>query len=163
MSFLTYGPAEPPPRRGNRRQPLMSRERVAAVNAVDCPKCGSPKMQMCVYVQVPMPTQYRSTRENSPAMARYDKSGSATKVPHIERMDAYRAGARRQAIRVYQKQYREQRKQEAVRLAKDGPLMAAVRAMRQFDVQEHERLREWLAAYGDILVNASGEAGVSGL
>lgn len=153
MSRFSYGPAQPRPKRGNRLPPLMSEQSVAVINGIGCPKCGVPRMHQCVYTQVPMP---RSRDEQSPAWVRYEKSGSATKVPHIERREAYRALQVKEARTRKSREWREQQKKIRAQRPPDS-LLAAAHAMRQFDLREHERLREWIAAYGEILVNANQE------
>lgn len=151
---VSLDPWEPvPPARRSSPVPVWGPERVEAVNTEKCPKCGAEPMVMCVYVQVPMPRGYS---QGGQAAARYDRSGTPTKVPHIERTEALRASKRRERQRGYREYHKAQaRVQAAVRPGQE--LRKAVHAMRQWDLAEHERLGAWIREHGHILVNAAEE------
>jgi hypothetical protein len=125
----------------------MGPERVAAINTEKCLKCGADPMRMCVYVQVPVPRGYA---KGGPAAERYQRSGTPTKVPHTERVEALRVRQRKE------REAKERKAKERARAAMkpSDELLEAAHAMRQYDLAEHERLRAWVIAYGEILMSA---------
>lgn len=137
---------QPPPHKGV--IPIWGPERVEAVNTEKCPKCGAEPMRMCVYVQVPVPQGYS---RGGPAVERYQRSGTPTKVPHHERAEALRARKRKERQRAERKSLEKRR----AAMKPSDETLEAVRAMRQYDLAEHEKLRAWVQEYGDILVNAN--------
>lgn len=145
VSVDQWEPPENPGRPGH--GVYLGPERVEAINTEKCPRCGAGPMYMCVYVQVPIPRGYS---RGGPAAERYRRSGTPTKVPHHERIEAMRHRKRKED-RV---RHRKALERARAAMKPSADLMEAAHAMRQFDFAEHQRLGSWMRAYGDILVNA---------
>lgn len=119
--------------------PIPDEEVIAEVR---CPLCKAKKGSPCVYVRNKVIYQYANTASNRAKAARV---GQPTKRIHQERRDsAYRA--RRQARSIAPQHPLLHIRPE---------LLEVAAAMRAFDLQEYERLKVWIVAYGDILANAN--------
>lgn len=120
-----------------------------------CDDCGAVKGAPCVYLAPKdgkgHPINPDFTHWYSPKVqAQLARVGTATKRPHNARF-------RRASDR------RWRRGQRAVQAARRGAvvpaspaLLAAARAMREFDLAEHERLRQWLRVHGALLARLAG-------
>lgn len=110
--------------------------------AVRCPQCGMPKWEQCVYVLPPtinleFGTHYLSYSQQR-AVARV---GKPTQRPHAARTD--------NARRRYQlKKNKEDRSFEAA--SAQRRLIATIE--REWERQEHFKLREWFRRHGRILI-----------
>lgn len=98
---------------------------------VKCPKCQSEAGVMCVYMPVAVYPGSRSSAE------RASREGTPTKRVHAERQNVL-----------------TQRRLKRLDAARIAPLQtpAAVQAIRDFDMREHEAMRAWLRENGRLLL-----------
>jgi hypothetical protein len=117
--------------------------------AEHCPDCGSPPGKLCVYLPVvgvdPEFLHYRSAK----VQARMALVGQPTKRPHNGRFNKATERARRRRIM----QVRREAKAAVAPVSTDT--IAAARTLHEFNRQENERLRGWLAQHGRILFNTA--------
>jgi hypothetical protein len=109
--------------------------REEAVALVNCATCDAIPGEQCVYL--PRPDLARSTRPTMRAL--YERAGTPMKVPHRARTRALINN--RMAFE--REKWREERDRVALQLP-SIETMETIHAMRAFDVQEAEQMREWL-------------------
>lgn len=108
--------------------------------AVTCGRCAAEKRCPCVYTV----TRDPHTRWRTGERVRGQVAGEPTRRVHAERARVYEEMVRRRA--------REKLRRELTPDPAARDVLDAAYAMRAWDVEEHNRLRGWLAEYGAILV-----------
>lgn len=104
---------------------------------VECPKCLQPPGLGCVYVAPKLHVNY----EHGPMfLAALKRTGTLTKVSHIERYTAARDKLRTGHVR--------RPGRTGIRAPEER--LAISKAERDWDLSQHLALREWLVHHGDI-------------
>lgn len=134
--------------------------------AQPCPKCRQPSGVMCVYLtEVRSHTMWGEQRYHlgSGKPVEGHKPGETATRTHRQRKDLARrakarqltAARRRTADLTRLTRYRADRRSRLYNPAIEGSWLgrnrAVVIALRAFDRQEYEQVRDWLRAYGEIL------------
>lgn len=109
---------------------------------VACPLCEVEPGESCVYL-ADMYWPYASY--DGKRHLKHHKGSKITEVVHRERSAVIRR----------QREYEWERQGNAKRVTAPPHLHSAIEAMRAWDIDEHNKLRNWLAEFGDILVFAN--------
>ena len=116
------------------RSPKM----VQAIEMFECPVCGSPKGEDCLYTDEPEPT-YRVGQR----WERYLKNGTPMVQLHMERLN-----------KVWTYEARQQKKAaDALRKAQEPPPIPRdlLESLRRWDYEEWRQIRIWLHLHAHIL------------
>lgn len=117
--------------------------------AVACPECGAQPEQPCVYRPLagidPDFVHYLSRARQQ----RHALTGTPTKRPHNGRISAARDRAHKRAAAARRKAL-----EAAGRAAEASPQRRQIaRLEAEFDRQEYEQLRSWLAQFAGVLID----------
>lgn len=109
---------------------------------VACPLCEAIPGEPCVYIaDIYHPYSY----DYGTRRLKHHKGSKITEVVHRERMEVIR-----------RKRHAEwERQGSAKRVSALPHLHSVIAAMRAWDIDEHNKLRDWLAEYGDVLAYAN--------
>lgn len=122
---------------------MASPERVAVADAVSdtaCPKCGALQGAPCVYL--PFNAGPQGPRLRTMLTPQYLRVGLPMPTVHRERRKVVRD---RRGVAA---------RRDARRPCAPDEVMLITRALREFDLAEYQRLREWLRLHGHLLRNA---------
>lgn len=119
------------------------------VLAENCPDCGKPAGQQCVYIWPKgIPTDPERLRWVTPAQReKAALTGQPTKRPHNGRLSRVHDRQRRRFQAEVRKSFQDS-------LVPASPQRrAAARAQREFDMREYEQMRAWLARNCWLLIH----------